>query len=107
MPEEFGVDFDEVEYPKTIQDQIMKDQFDLEENLTTRARIMVRDNKDLTVEEAQKIIEENKKINEQGKQQSISIKRITVESGVGKAVFYDGKCIRKFYKRGHRGSCWR
>jgi len=71
LPEEFGVDFDEVEYPKTIQDQIMKDQFDLEENLTTRARIMVRDNKDLTLKQAQKIIDENESANEQRNQQSI------------------------------------
>ena len=71
LPEEFGVDFEEVEYPKTIQDQIMKDQFDLEENLITRAKIMIRDNKDLTLKQAQKIIDENESVNEQRNQQSI------------------------------------
>ena len=65
LPEEFGVDFEEVEYPKTIQDQILKDEFDIKNNLITRAKIMVRDNKDLTVEQAQLIIDENKIINEQ------------------------------------------
>ena len=65
LPEEFGVDFEEVEYPKTIQDQIMKDDFDIKNNLTTRAKIMVRDNKDLTVEQAQVIIDENKIVNNQ------------------------------------------
>tara|TARA_R100000734_G_scaffold10130_1_gene7629 strand:- start:1584 stop:2873 length:1290 start_codon:yes stop_codon:yes gene_type:complete len=65
LPEEFGVDFDEVQYPKTIQDQILKDEFDIKNNLITRAKIMVRDNKDLTVEQAQSIIDENKSVNEQ------------------------------------------
>jgi hypothetical protein len=65
LPEEFGVDFEEVEYPKTIQDQIMKDDFDIKNNLTTRAKIMVRDNKDLTVEQAQIIIDQNKIVNGQ------------------------------------------
>ena len=65
LPEEFGVDFEEVEYPKTIQDQILKDEFDIKNNLITRAKIMVRDNKDLTVDQAQAIINENKSINEQ------------------------------------------
>ena len=61
--DKFRVDFEEVEYPKTIQDQISKDTFDLEHNLTTDAKIMVRDNKDLTIEEAQKIIDENEAVN--------------------------------------------
>ena len=65
LPEEFGVDFQEVEYPKTVADQIMKDNFDIENNLTTRAKIMVRENKDLTIEQAQAIIDENKSINDQ------------------------------------------
>ncbi len=64
LPEEFGVDFQEVEYPKTVQDQILKDEFDIKNNLITRAKIMVRDNKDLTLEQAQAIIDENKNKNE-------------------------------------------
>ena len=60
----FGVDFEEVEYPKTIQDQILKDDFDIRNNLITRAKIMVRENKDLSVKQAQKIIDENRKVNE-------------------------------------------
>ena len=65
LPEEFGVDFQEVEYPKTVQDQILKDEFDLKNNLTTRAKIMVRDNKDITLDQAQNIIDENKSDNGQ------------------------------------------
>jgi hypothetical protein len=64
LPEQFGVDFEEIDYPKTVQDQILKDQFDIQNNLTTRAKIMVRDNKDLTVEQAQVIINENKSVND-------------------------------------------
>ena len=71
LPEEFGVDFEEVEYPKTVQDQILKDNFDLENNLTTQAKIMVRENKDLSLEQAQKIIDKNGEANEQRNQQSV------------------------------------
>ena len=63
LPEEFGVDFQEIEYPKTVADQIMKDTFDIQNNLTTRAKIMVRDNKDLSLDQAQAIIEENQAVN--------------------------------------------
>jgi hypothetical protein len=61
--DKFRVDFEEVEYPKTVQDQISKDTFDLEHNLTTEAKIMVRDNKDLTIKEAEGIIEKNMETN--------------------------------------------
>ena len=63
LPDQFGVDFEEIDYPKTVQDQILKDQFDIQNNLTTRAKIMVRDNKDLTVEQAQMIIDGNRAVN--------------------------------------------
>jgi len=71
LPEDFGIDFEEVEYPATVQDQIMKDQFDLEQNLITRAKIMVRDNKDLSVEQAQGIIDGNRQTNDTESKQSI------------------------------------
>jgi len=71
LPENFGIDFEEVEYPTTVQDQILKDEFSLNHNLTTRAKIMVRDNKDLTIEQAQEIIDANRQTNENESQQSI------------------------------------
>ena len=71
LPEDFGIDFEEVGYPTTVQDQIMKDQFDLEQNLITRAQIMVRDNKDLSVEQAQGIINVNRQTNDTEAKQSI------------------------------------
>ena len=74
LPEEFGVDFQEIEYPKTVADQIMKDTFDIQNNLTTRAKIMVRDNKDLSLEQAQAIIDENQSVNDQEAPQAIENK---------------------------------
>ena len=74
LPEEFGVDFEEVDYPKTVQDQILKDEFDIQNNLITRAKIMVRENKDLTEKQAQKLIDENRRVNEQENSQSIFTK---------------------------------
>ena len=71
LPEDIGVDFQEVEYPKTVQDQILKDDFDIQNNLITRAKIMVRENKDLTIQQAQALIDENKKRNEKEGDQSI------------------------------------
>jgi hypothetical protein len=41
----------------------MKDQFDLQNNLTTHAKIMIRDNKDLSLQQAQAVIDENKSVN--------------------------------------------
>lgn len=72
LPEEFGIDFYEVEYPKTVQDQILKDEFDLNQNLITQAKIMVRENKDLSLPQAQAIIEENKSFNEQIVEQEVN-----------------------------------
>jgi len=62
-PKRFKVDFSEVEYPMTTQDKIMLSEYQLKHNLTTEAKIMADENKDLSVEQAQKIIEENKDVN--------------------------------------------
>ena len=71
LSDEFGIDFEEVEYPTTVQDQILKDEFDLLHNLTTNAKMMVRDNKDLTEVQAESRIKENRVSNEQAQKQSI------------------------------------
>ena len=71
LPEEFGVDFEEVDYPTTVQDQILRDNFDLQNNLITRAQIKVRDNKDLTEEQAQREIDANREQNDKEAKQSI------------------------------------
>jgi hypothetical protein len=71
LSEDFGVDFEEVEYPTTVQDQILRDTFDLEQNLITRAKIMVRGNKDLNEAQAQGIIDANREANDKENKQSI------------------------------------
>ena len=63
LPEELKLDFNEPEYPMTINDQIALDNFNLEHNLITEAGLLVKYNDELTIEEAQKIIDENKEIN--------------------------------------------
>jgi len=66
LPEvsQFGVDFAEVEYPMTTQDKIMLNEYKLKHNLTTEAKILAEENKDLTIEDANRIIEENASINQ-------------------------------------------
>lgn len=71
LPEQFAIDFEEVEYPMTVQDQILKDEFSLRHNLTTHAQILTRNNKDLSEEQAKIIIDNNRKDNESANQQSI------------------------------------
>ena len=71
LPDKFAVDFNEVEYPMTVQDKIMRDEFDLSHNLITEAKIMTRENKDLSIKEAEKIIEQNRNVNEQAKDRGI------------------------------------
>ena len=64
LPEELNVDFNEPEYPKTVQDQIASDNHRLANNLVTQGKLLVEYNKDLTIEEADAIIKENKAKNE-------------------------------------------
>ncbi len=66
LPEvsQFKVDFSEVEYPMTTQDKIMLNEYKLKHNLTTEAQLLAADNKDLSVDDAKQIIEENKAVNQ-------------------------------------------
>jgi hypothetical protein len=63
-PDKFKIDFFDVEYPMTIQDQILQDNFELEHNLTTEPAILIRSNKDLSFDDAVAKIAENKEIND-------------------------------------------
>tara|TARA_R100000781_G_scaffold90102_2_gene55616 strand:- start:4373 stop:5677 length:1305 start_codon:yes stop_codon:yes gene_type:complete len=65
LPESLKLDFNEPEYPKTMQDQILWDNHRLENNLITPAKLMVEYNDDLSIKEAEKLIGENKQQNEQ------------------------------------------
>ena len=67
LPNSLNIDFNEPEYPKTVRDQIDLDNHMLANNLTTQAKLLVGYNKDLTLKEAEKIVEENKEKNEANK----------------------------------------
>ena len=64
LPRELKVDFNEPEYPKSVQDQILLDNHRLEKNLITEAGLLVEQNKDLTIEEAESIVEANRQKNQ-------------------------------------------
>jgi len=64
QPSEFKVDFAEVEYPMTTQDKIMLNEYKLKHNLTTEAQLLAEENKDLSIEDANRIIDENASINQ-------------------------------------------
>ena len=52
LPEKIGIDFNEVEYPKTIQDQIAWNNYMIENNLTNYNDLYVKYNADFTSKEA-------------------------------------------------------
>ena len=59
MPEGLKLDFNEPEYPMTIQDQISLDNHRLNLGLVNKAELMVEYNKDLTIDEAKAKLNEN------------------------------------------------
>lgn len=63
-PKQFKVDFSEVEYPMTTQDKIMLNEYRLKHNLVTEAQILAEENKDLSIDDANAIIEQNKQVNQ-------------------------------------------
>ena len=73
MASTFGIDFNEPEYPMTVQDEVAKYTFALANNLITPAQILQQKNKDLTIQQAQKIIDENKETNGSEEEQPQSI----------------------------------
>ena len=60
LPEELSIDFNEPEYPKTVQDQILLDEHKLKHFMLDRAGLLMEHNKDLSRVEAESIIENNK-----------------------------------------------
>ena len=80
MATTFGIDFNEPEYPMVAQDEIALGAFELENNLITPAQLLQKKNKDLTIEQAQKIIDKNKEINGQGEQPQSIFGRIRTEA---------------------------
>ena len=68
LPEEMGLRFNEPDYPMAVQDQIAMDGFMLQNNLITQKDLLLKYNKHLTEEEADKILNENKEVNGEGQQ---------------------------------------
>ena len=63
LPEEMGIKFNEPEYPMSAQDQIALDTFMLTNNLITQKDLMLKYNKHLTEQEAEKLVTNNKETN--------------------------------------------
>tara|TARA_R110002110_G_scaffold1915_1_gene8719 strand:+ start:263 stop:1624 length:1362 start_codon:yes stop_codon:yes gene_type:complete len=61
LPEKLRLDFNEPEYPKTVQDQIALDEHRLRHHMIDEVDLLTEYNKDLSRKEAEKIVENNKK----------------------------------------------
>ena len=60
LPDALKLDFNEPEYPKTVQDQIMLDEHRLKHHMLDEVDLLMEYNKDLSRSEAEKIVEKNK-----------------------------------------------
>tara|TARA_Y100000004_G_scaffold97144_1_gene108723 strand:- start:33621 stop:34979 length:1359 start_codon:yes stop_codon:yes gene_type:complete len=80
MATSFGIDFNEPEYPMSAQDEVMKYGFAIQHNLVTPAQLLQKENKDLTIEQAQAIIDKNREINGQGQQPQSIFDRLRTET---------------------------
>ena len=60
LPDKLKLDFNEPEYPKTVQDQISLDEHRLKHYMIDEVDLLMEYNKDLSRKEAEKIVEENK-----------------------------------------------
>jgi len=65
LPETLKLDFNEPEYPKTIQDQIAFDEHRLKHYMIDDVDLLMEYNKDLNRNEAEKIVEKNKETREE------------------------------------------
>ena len=73
IPHNFGIDFNEPEYPMMVQDEIAWNTWLLENNMTSRSKLMMKYNKDLSKEQANQEIKENEGENGTKDQQTGSI----------------------------------
>jgi hypothetical protein len=60
LPEKLKLDFNEPEYPKTVQDQILLDEHRLKHYMIDDVDLLMEYNNDLSRKEAEKIVEKNK-----------------------------------------------
>ena len=60
LPEKLKLDFNEPEYPKTVQDQVLLDEHRLKHHMLDEADLLMEYNNDLSRKEAEAIIEKNR-----------------------------------------------
>jgi len=60
LPSELSLDFNEPEYPKTVQDQILMDEHRLKHHMVDEVGLLMESNKDLSEEQAQATIQKNR-----------------------------------------------
>ena len=60
LPSELSLDFNEPEYPKTVQDQILMDEHRLKHHMIDEVGLLMESNQDLTEEQATAIIQKNR-----------------------------------------------
>ena len=68
MKDNFSVEFGEVEYPTTTQETIAKEEYELQKGFTTEEELLQKRKKDITLKEAEGIINKNLS-NDQAQQQ--------------------------------------
>ena len=64
LPDKLRLDFNEPEYPKTVQDQILLDEHRLRHHMLDEVDLLMEYNKDLSRSEAEKTVEKNKEATE-------------------------------------------
>ena len=59
LKDNFSVEFGELEYPTTTQETIAKEEYELDKGFVTEEELLQKRKKDITIKQAQKIIEKN------------------------------------------------
>ena len=72
LPSELSLDFNEPEYPKTVQDQILMDEHRLKHHMIDEVGLLMESNQDLTEEQAKSIIQKNREAMEDKHLQAMS-----------------------------------
>jgi len=81
-----AVDFAELTFPKSPDEKIKDDEFNLKHNIITEIDILMRENPDLTEDEAKRIYQENKVVNEANKPQPITLTGLQQPQGNNNAM---------------------
>jgi hypothetical protein len=83
LPEKLKLDFNEPEYPKTVQDQILLDEHRLVHHMMDEVDLLMEYNKDLSRKEAEKIIEKNKESKVDEPSEVIQLEEVEVSQEEG------------------------